>query len=118
MRFLVDECAGPALAQWLLEQGHEVFSVFDEARGAADADLLSKAHDEGWILITADRDFGERIFRDGMAHQGVIFMRLVDHRAANKIAVMQRLLASHGGRIAGRFVVVSESAVRIAGEPA
>jgi len=32
MRFLVDECTGPKVARWLREQGHEVFSVYDEAR--------------------------------------------------------------------------------------
>lgn len=32
MRFLVDECTGPVVARWLLEQKHEVFSVYDAAR--------------------------------------------------------------------------------------
>lgn len=27
MRFLVDECTGPAVARWLREQKHEAFSV-------------------------------------------------------------------------------------------
>ena len=34
MRFLVDECTGPAVGAWLRDQNHEVFSVFDEARAA------------------------------------------------------------------------------------
>ncbi len=34
MRFLVDECTGPAVAQWLRRQNHDVISVFDEIRGA------------------------------------------------------------------------------------
>lgn len=32
MRFLVDESTGPWVAQWLRERGHEVFSVFEQAR--------------------------------------------------------------------------------------
>ena len=32
MRFLVDECTGLAVAQWLREHRHEVFSVYDEGR--------------------------------------------------------------------------------------
>ena len=36
MRFLVDECTGPAVAQWLRAQAHDVFSVYDEARGLDD----------------------------------------------------------------------------------
>jgi uncharacterized protein with PIN domain len=31
MRFLVDECTGPAVAKWLREQGHDVVSVYDES---------------------------------------------------------------------------------------
>ena len=33
MRFIVDECTGPKVAQWLRDQGHEIFSVYEEARG-------------------------------------------------------------------------------------
>ena len=43
MRFLVDECTGPAVAAWLREQNHEVFSVFDEARGLDDDEIIRKA---------------------------------------------------------------------------
>ena len=32
MRFLVDECTGPAVAKWLRSLHHDVFSVYDEAR--------------------------------------------------------------------------------------
>jgi uncharacterized protein with PIN domain len=30
MRFLVDECTGPAVAHWLRLQNHDVVSVFDD----------------------------------------------------------------------------------------
>ena len=46
MRFLVDECTGPAVAAWLREQGHDVFSVFDSARGMSDDDIIGKAFDD------------------------------------------------------------------------
>jgi len=51
MRFLVDECTGPKVAAWLRGEGHEVFSVFDEARGIEDNQVIQKAYDENWILI-------------------------------------------------------------------
>ena len=50
MRFLVDECTGPKVARWLKEQGYEVFSVYDEARGMTDDQIIEKANTEGWIL--------------------------------------------------------------------
>jgi predicted nuclease of predicted toxin-antitoxin system len=43
MRFLLDETTGPAVAEWLREKGHEVFSVFNEARGMQDVDIIQKA---------------------------------------------------------------------------
>jgi len=52
MRFLVDECTGPKVAPWLRSEGYEVFSVYDEARGSEDDEVIQKAYDENWILIT------------------------------------------------------------------
>jgi hypothetical protein len=40
MKFLVDECTGPAVAAWLHDQNHDVFSVFDQAKGMADDDVI------------------------------------------------------------------------------
>ena len=40
MRFLVDECTGATVARWLRRQGHEVFSVYEEARGMEDDDII------------------------------------------------------------------------------
>jgi predicted nuclease of predicted toxin-antitoxin system len=52
MRFLVDECTGPTVARWLEERGHDVFSVYDDASGIEDAEVLRRAHEEERILIT------------------------------------------------------------------
>jgi predicted nuclease of predicted toxin-antitoxin system len=60
VRFLVGECAGPKVAMWLRGQGYEVFSVYEQARGMNDEDIVVKAFDENWILITNDKDFGEK----------------------------------------------------------
>jgi len=114
MRFLVDECTGPKVAAWLREQGHEVFSVFDEARGSEDDDVIQKAHDENWILITNDKDFGEKVFRERRPHRGVIFMRLEDERAANKIDVLRQLFEGYADRVEDQFIVVTETRVRFA----
>ena len=112
MRFLVDECTGPKVAAWLRAEGHEVFSVFDEARGVEDDQVIQKAYDENWILITNDKDFGEKVYRERHAHRGIILMRLEDERSANKIQVLRRLLESYADRFEDQFVVVTETQVR------
>jgi len=114
MRFLVDECTGSKVAAWLGSEGHEIFSVFDEARGIEDDEVIQKAYDGGWILITNDKDFGERVYRERRSHRGIIFMRLEDERAANKIEVLRRLLEGYADRLVDRFVVVTDTRVRFA----
>lgn len=112
MRFLVDECTGPAVARWLRDRSHEVFSVYEEARGTADDDILDKAHSENWILITNDKDFGEKVYRDKRPHHGVIFLRLQDERAMSKIDAIEKLLDGYEDQLADAFVVVTETQVR------
>jgi predicted nuclease of predicted toxin-antitoxin system len=114
MRLLVDECTGPAVARWLREQRHEVFSVYEQARGMDDDDIIQKAFDENWILITNDKDFGEKVYRDRRPHRGVILLRLDDERVASKIDTLQRLLRDYADRVADHFVVVTETTVRFA----
>ena len=96
MRFLVDECTGPAVAQWLRERGHEVCSVYDEARGAGDEAIIEKA------------------YRQGRRHKGIVLLRLDDERPHSKIAVVQRLLRDYADRLPGSFVVATEQRIRFA----
>jgi predicted nuclease of predicted toxin-antitoxin system len=116
MRFLVDECTGPSVARWLREQGHEVFSVFEQARGMNDDEIVEMAYVEGFVLITNDKDFGEQTYRDKKSHRGIILLRLGNERASNKIAVLQRLIENYSDKLRDNFVVVTEKRVRIAGK--
>lgn len=113
MRFLVDECTGPAVARWLQSQGHDSFSVYEQARGMSDEDIAEKAASEDRIVITNDKGFGERTFRDGKPHAGIVLLRLADERPACKIDALQRLFQSHMARLEGNFVVVTERAIRL-----
>ena len=114
MRFLVDECTGPGVAAWLRKQNHEVFSVFEESRGINDEDIIQKAASENWILITNDKDFGDKVYRDGRLHRGVILFRLADESSVSKIQVISRLLENYTDRLSDSFVVVTENQVRFA----
>src|SRR2546428_13491048 len=114
MKFLVDECTGPAVAHWLEQQGHDVFSVYDLARGIDDYEVIEIAQIEERILITNDRGFGEKVFRERRPHHGVVFLRLADETAANKIRVLQRLLGGYDDALIDQFVVATETRVRFA----
>jgi predicted nuclease of predicted toxin-antitoxin system len=114
VRFIVDESTGPAVAEWLREQGHEVFSVYDEARGMGDEDIIKKAATENWILMTNDKDFGEKVYRERRPHKGVVLLRLDDERASMKIKTIKQMLESYADRLRGHFVVVTENSIRFA----
>ncbi len=114
MRFLVDESTGPAVAEWLRLHGHQVFSVYEQARGIDDDEIIRKATEENWILMTNDKDFGEKIYRDHQPHRGLVLLRLSDERPVVKIKTIEKLLETHSDRLADRFVVVTESGVRFA----
>ncbi len=114
MRFLVDECTGPAVARWLRDQQHDVISVYEEARGIGDDEVIHIALAENRVLITNDKDFGEKIYRERKPHRGVVLLRLADERSTVKIEVLQKLLSMYSNRIPDQFVVVTESKVRFA----
>lgn len=100
------------MASWLQDLGHEILSIFAEAPGIADDEVLAMAVAEDRILITNDKDFGEMIFRERLKHRGVIFLRLSDERSANKIEVLRHLLESYSERLPNQFVTVTETKVR------
>ncbi len=116
MRFLVDECTGPAVAKWLQRLHHDVFSVYDVARGLDDESIIEKANLGNYILITNDKDFGELVFRMRKPHKGVILLRLEDERSENKIAVLQQVLESYSDKLVNNFIIVTEKTVRIVEE--
>jgi predicted nuclease of predicted toxin-antitoxin system len=114
LRFIVDENAGVIVARWLRIQGYEVFSVYEEARGIDDDRVIQKAFDENRILITSDKDFGEKVYREQRSHRGIILLRLENERSTNKIDVLQKLLAEYPEQLSDNFIVVTEKLVRFA----
>jgi predicted nuclease of predicted toxin-antitoxin system len=114
MRFLVDECTGPVVAEWLRQQVHDVFSVFEQARGLDDDAVLQQACVENRIIVTNDKDFGDMVFRDQRPHRGIILLRLVNLTPSHQIAALSRVLAQYPeDQLIGRFVVVTEASIRI-----
>ncbi|RCV64302.1 putative nuclease, contains PIN domain, potential toxin-antitoxin system component [Methanophagales archaeon] len=116
MRFLVDECTGPAVAKWLRSLHHDVFFVYDEARGLDDESIIEKANRENYVLVTNDKDFGELVFHRRKTHKGVILLRLEDERSENKIGVLNRVLDSHSDKLVNNFIIVTERTMRIVEE--
>ena len=117
MRFLVDESTGQAVVEQLRALGHDVEAVGELMPQALDDRVLDHSYQERRILVTNDRDFGEKVYREGRPHAGILLLRLRDDRAVTKIRVIVALLAAHSEQLAGRFVVATERSVRIRPRP-
>jgi predicted nuclease of predicted toxin-antitoxin system len=119
MKFLFDQSADFRLIPHLRELGHDVEAISrNYPPGLADADVLAIARQEQRILVVADRDFGELIFHQGLAHAGVIFFRLPGAPLQTKLEHLYRALDEYAGELErSEFLVVTPGQIRVAGRP-
>ena len=75
MRFLADENCDFAIVRLLRQAGHNVVAVAEIAPRASDSVVIGLASQEGRILLTEDRDFGQLVFAGIQTSGGVIYMR-------------------------------------------
>lgn len=113
MKFLIDECVGHGIAQWLQDQGYDAISILEVSPGISDDEVLNKAFNEDRILVTMDKDFGDIVFRSNKNHCGIILLRLSNWHKDHKISVLGNVLSNHGHELTGNFIVATEQAIRI-----
>lgn len=116
MKFLLDESADSRLTSYLNNYGHNVTVIArDYPHALSDQEVLSIAKREGRILITNDRDFGELIFHQRLAHSGVILFRLRTTALAAKLSRLDYVLSRYSKHL-NKFVVVTDYHVRVRSE--
>jgi len=117
MNLLADEGIDRSIVARLRHEGHDVISVAELAPSITDDEVLQRANDEGALLITADRDFGELVFRLGRVHTGVVLLRLSGLPTPAKADVVSEAFRDHAGEFAGAFSLISPGIVRIRRAP-
>lgn len=101
----------PAVAL-LRERGVDVIAVAESMPGASDADVTALARDEGRVLLTFDRDYGELVFSRGHAPPPAIIYLRQESLPARRIGELVLALLAESSGIAGYFVVASQQSVR------
>lgn len=92
MRFLVDAQLPPALARWLVDQGHEATHVGDLGmQSASDAVIWDYALASFCAIVTKDEDFAQRKV---LAEHGpvVVWLRLPNTRRRDLLAWFDSVL--------------------------
>jgi predicted nuclease of predicted toxin-antitoxin system len=64
---VADEGVDGPVVQRLRDDGHDVIYVAELSPGVTDDDVLRHANDRDALLLTADKDFGELVVRQGLA---------------------------------------------------
>lgn len=112
MKLLANAHISLAICRFLAEQGYDCIHAEQIAPGMPDDELLRLAVAEQRIILTADKDFGELVFRRLIPAEGVILLRLRAASEAERLA----LLAGHWPRVeagaAGHFTVVANRLIR------
>ena len=113
MTLLADEGVDRQIVERLRLDGHLVAYVAEMSPGITDEIVLLESRVSGSVLITADKDFGELVFRWRQASTGVLLIRLSGLQPAMKAAVVSRAIQEHGRELAGAFAVLSPGNIRI-----
>ncbi|WP_225889305.1 DUF5615 family PIN-like protein [Halomicronema hongdechloris] len=93
MKLLLDSCVWGGAKLPLSEAGHDVVWAGDWDSDPGDAEILLTAYQEGRVLVTIDKDFGELAIVRGTPHCGII--RLVNWKARQQaIACLYQLQVS------------------------
>ena len=115
MRIKLDESLPSAARELAASLGHEVDTVESEGiAGADDRTVLAAAIDDGRLLITLDRGFGDvRRYPPG-SHAGIAVLRLDSQDARSATDAIKSFLSNDRlGDITGCIVVVRGHLVRI-----
>jgi len=117
MKVVADESVDAALVVRLRREGHDVIYVAELSPSITDDEVLQYANERGALLPTADKDFGELVFRLGKAHGGVLLLRLAGLSAAAKTEIIAKVFRDHGEELVRAFSVVSMGTLRIRARP-
>lgn len=113
MKFLADENIDQQVVQTLRDRGHEVLYVAEMERGVDDDFLSDLANKEEAILITADKDFGEIVFRQERVLYGVVLLRLSGISPSGKSSIVAAAVEDHASELPRAFTVLSPETIRI-----
>jgi len=107
MKLLLDQDVYAVTTRFLRALGHDVITAGEiGCSRSTDAELLSIALEQGRILVTRDRDYGNLVFVKGLK-VGVIYLRILPSSLHLVHKEVEAVLKSYSeGDLKNAFVVV------------
>jgi predicted nuclease of predicted toxin-antitoxin system len=113
MRFVADENVDQPIIARLRNDGHEVHAVIEMSAGISDDEVLKQANQQGVVLLTGDKDFGELVYRDKKYNCGIVLIRLAGLSNDEKGEIVANVIQDHAGELENAFTVISHRNLRI-----
>ena len=113
MKFVADENVDLPIIVRLRTDGYEVHAVIEESAGVSDDQVLKEANKQGVVLLTADKDFGELVYRDNRYNCGIVLIRLAGLSNYEKAEIVASVIRDHTGELENAFTVISHHNLRI-----
>lgn len=107
MKVLLDACIAGKARDALRAAGHDVVWAGDWSEDPGDEAILARAHGEGRVLITLDKDFGELAVLEGLPHCGIV--RLVNLRSAQQGPASVEILRRYAEDLKAAAIITAES---------
>ena len=112
MKIVADENVDKEIVDRLRADGHDVLYIAEENAGIDDRTVLDRSLQTGAILLTADKDFGDLVFRQRLVHSGVLLVRLAGVRPDLKAGLVATTFDRHGEELRSGFAVLSKRNLR------
>ena len=117
MKIVADESVDKQIVDRLRADGHEVLFVAELDPGIDDETVLLRSRQSSALLLTADKDFGELVFRQRLLHSGVLLIRLAGLTPDRKAELVAAIFERHGEELLTGFAVVSKRTLRLRRPP-
>ena len=113
MKILVDEGVDKPIVERLRQDGLQVSYIAETNSGVDDDTVLDLAKENSALLLTADKDFGELVYRLHRVSHGVVLIRLSGLTASMKATITSEAIKEHGEELENAFTVITPDSIRI-----
>ncbi len=113
MKFVADESVDQPIVEQLRSDGHQVLAIAELNPSVSDEYVLNQANTEDAILITADTDFGELVYRRRQLSSGVLLLRLAGLSPQQKANLVSNTIQTRQSELYKAFAVLNPGLLRI-----
>ncbi|MBI5304462.1 MAG: DUF5615 family PIN-like protein [Chloroflexi bacterium] len=113
MNLFADESVDRQIVDRLRQAGFSVPFVAEMESGISDDIVLDRANQAQAVLLTADKDFGELVYRQKRIARGVILVRFAGLPPDRKAEITMTAIRRHENELANTFTVITAGTVRV-----